>query len=286
MNAYRTLLMPIGLGGQLAERITGALAVAKHFQAHLDVLFIHPSARELLPEEFVGLPKAILDNLTLSANQHASDEAQERQKLFMDLCQQQGVPVVDTPSGEGSVSAAWLEANGVPMAVVAQRGRLADLIVMPQPSRSGPSTMVEAALTETGRPGLLMPRTQQTFTASNIVVGWNGSAESAGAVHAAIPCLAAAGAVTVVTSTDLKDKPPSAAALQNYLAWHGVKSELQLLDTRNRSAGEALLEVASARGAELLVMGGYGYRRMRELVMGSVTGHVLAATKLPVLMAH
>ena len=38
--------------------------------------------------------------------------------------------------------------------------------------------------------------------------------------------------------------------------------------------------------ADLLVMGGYSHSRLRELVFGGVTEHVLRQAKLPVLMVH
>jgi nucleotide-binding universal stress UspA family protein len=49
---------------------------------------------------------------------------------------------------------------------------------------------------------------------------------------------------------------------------------------------EALLGEASNSGADLLVMGGYHHSRMRQLILGGVTQHVLEAAELPVLMAH
>ena len=50
--------------------------------------------------------------------------------------------------------------------------------------------------------------------------------------------------------------------------------------------GAALLQAARAAGADLLVMGGYGRSRLRELVLGGVTRHVLTHAQLPVLLAH
>ena len=47
-----------------------------------------------------------------------------------------------------------------------------------------------------------------------------------------------------------------------------------------------LLAKADEIDADLLVMGAYGHSRLRELVLGGVTRHVLAEARLPVLMAH
>jgi len=44
--------------------------------------------------------------------------------------------------------------------------------------------------------------------------------------------------------------------------------------------------MAADLGAGLLVMGGYGHARYRELLLGGVTATVLRAMTLPVLLAH
>jgi nucleotide-binding universal stress UspA family protein len=53
-----------------------------------------------------------------------------------------------------------------------------------------------------------------------------------------------------------------------------------------RGAAETLLAAAAELGAGLLVMGGYSHSRVRELIFGGVTAHVLRGAALPVLMAH
>ncbi len=53
-----------------------------------------------------------------------------------------------------------------------------------------------------------------------------------------------------------------------------------------RSVGETLLAEARALTADLLVIGGYSHVRARELLFGGVTRHILAATEIPVMMAH
>jgi nucleotide-binding universal stress UspA family protein len=50
--------------------------------------------------------------------------------------------------------------------------------------------------------------------------------------------------------------------------------------------GEAMLAYAAEVGADLVVMGCYGHSRVRELVLGGATRHVLHAAAMPVFMAH
>ena len=64
---------------------------------------------------------------------------------------------------------------------------------------------------------------------------------------------------------------------------HGVAIELQRIEELDGDAGEVLLGQAAAHGADLLVMGAYGHSRLRELVFGGATRHVLREANLPVL---
>jgi len=49
---------------------------------------------------------------------------------------------------------------------------------------------------------------------------------------------------------------------------------------------ETLLSAADAAQADVLVMGGYGHSRVREVIFGGFTRHVLKGADLPILMAH
>ena len=56
--------------------------------------------------------------------------------------------------------------------------------------------------------------------------------------------------------------------------------------TDGLSPADALLDYASDIGADLLVVGGYGHSRTREMIMGGVTRDLLQHMTVPVLMSH
>ncbi len=107
--------------------------------------------------------------------------------------------------------------------------------------------------------------------------------EAARAVAAAMPCLTMADVVTILISPK---RAASAKDLAGHLAWHGVKASVRQFRVGPRSVGETLLAEARALKADLLVIGGYSHVRARELLFGGVTRHILAATEIPVMMAH
>jgi nucleotide-binding universal stress UspA family protein len=70
------------------------------------------------------------------------------------------------------------------------------------------------------------------------------------------------------------------------LAWHGFRASKQVFHPVGEHAVETLLSAAQERAA-LLVMGGYGHSRLREIVLGGATRHMLATPiGCPVLLAH
>ena len=75
--------------------------------------------------------------------------------------------------------------------------------------------------------------------------------------------------------------------LAGYLEWHGITASIRQVTVGHRQVSEALTESALEAGCDLLIMGGYGHSRVRELVLGGVTQDMLRKdTNLPILIAH
>ncbi len=149
--------------------------------------------------------------------------------------------------------------------------------------------LAESIILTTAKPVIVMPDVPNPpQPGKHIMVGWNGSRESSRAVDAALPLLAAAERVDVVCVDPQGDDHGAVpgADLCTHLARHGVRAHAQSVDSGGHGAGETLLGRAAADGADLLVMGAYGHSRWREVVLGGATAHVLANSRIAVLMAH
>jgi nucleotide-binding universal stress UspA family protein len=69
--------------------------------------------------------------------------------------------------------------------------------------------------------------------------------------------------------------------------WHDIAAQAVVVEPApGESVAAALLRAAASLDTDLLVMGGYGHSRWRELLLGGVTRHVFEHAKFPVLMAH
>jgi nucleotide-binding universal stress UspA family protein len=69
-----------------------------------------------------------------------------------------------------------------------------------------------------------------------------------------------------------------------YLATFDVKAEC--VRTRGQNVESEIRQVYRDIGADLVVMGAYSRSRLREILFGGVTEHMLFATDLPVFMLH
>ncbi|HLO75247.1 MAG TPA: universal stress protein, partial [Magnetospirillum sp.] len=66
---------------------------------------------------------------------------------------------------------------------------------------------------------------------------------------------------------------------------HGVTAKAQVVHAGSH-AGVVLLEQCADLDADLLVMGAYTHSRLRQLILGGVTRHVLSHAQVPCLLCH
>jgi nucleotide-binding universal stress UspA family protein len=174
----------------------------------------------------------------------------------------------------------------------ARMARVFDLSVVKQPEPDRDDTaqdILEAALFEGGRPTLIVPYIQkQGFSAKRVMCCWDGSRPSARAMGDALPILQKAGGVKVVTISTGKfdERDITGAELATHLARHKLQVELVRIPAADIDVASAILSHAADTDASLIVMGGYGHSKLRELALGGATRGILQAMTVPTLMSH
>ena len=160
----------------------------------------------------------------------------------------------------------------------ARRARTCDLSVVPQsdPSANGWDTaLIEAVLFDLGRPVLIVPYVYTGEPRFNkILVAWDGSKAAARAVHDALPLLAYARTVELLTIFTERHRPENVipgADLATHLARHGLNVTASSTDASEIGIAEAMLSHVADSGTDLIVMGGYAHSRLRHLVFGGAT---------------
>ena len=194
------------------------------------------------------------------------------------------------PSRYAGASAAWCaDIFRVPRAI-STRSRLFDLIVLARPKRlaSLAGFTLEDALFSSGRPLLVCPERPPGQLGDIIAIAWNGSTESAQTVALAMPLLKRARRVIVIATgrSDMPEPGPSGTELGAALARHGINVHLRVAVGRQRRQGESFLREAQDADADLLLKGAYTRSRLRQLVFGGATRHILLASPIPVLIAR
>jgi nucleotide-binding universal stress UspA family protein len=285
----KTILVPAAGNETSAACCAAALAVARTFAAHIDALHVRIDPVEVavaMSADGAGgtLLDGIIDGLTRDADQ---GEAKARSR-FDEFCMREELPLVSTSEGASAKpSAQWHVETGQEARWMTTYGMTADLVVASR-GIAGDNAVarsnLEALLLETGRP-LLIPGAAPPRLGERVAVAWKPTPQAARAVGYAMPFLARAKEVAVLTVEEEEGRRDGAERLVRYLAWHGVKAVAERIAPGAHGPAETLLAAASAR-AELLVMGGYGHTRLREWVFGGFTQRVLADAPLPVLLAH
>ena len=92
--------------------------------------------------------------------------------------------------------------------------------------------------------------------------------------------------MTVLTVEGGSVSGPSGEDAARHLRRNGVKAKAVTVDPGARAAGEVILERAAALGCDLLVKCAYTQSRLRQMIFGGATRHILGHATLPVFMAH
>jgi nucleotide-binding universal stress UspA family protein len=153
---------------------------------------------------------------------------------------------------------------------------------------------LQAVLGGIGRPLLIAGPHCPPALLETIVIAWKDTAAAARAVASAMPFIARAGRVLVLTigeaaAPDSPADEPSLASCRRLVATlrrHNPQVQARHVPVAGGTAVEALLDAAAEAGASLLVMGGYGHGELREAVFGGFTRSVLGGAAMPVLMMH
>jgi len=279
--SMKAILVPTEKSDLMNATLETALLMARRFDSYVEGFALRAAI-----SDFVAADLIVADAWAVAETRDA-ELAKEARTTFETFMNARGVPAsAQTPA---ALSYGWTESDAARDAFVGSYGRVFDLIVFGRPgSYPAGSSMaaVEAALFESGRPILIAPPTPRQTIGENIIIAWNRSTETARVTAFAMPLLHKARKVTVLTVSGGMVPGPEAADLARYLQLNGIAAEAMTVDPGQRTTGEMMLHVAGELGCDLMVKGAYTQSRLRQMIFGGATSHILAKTEIPVFMAH
>ena len=198
----------------------------------------------------------------------------------------------ETEMAKEGVSWEYRHGNGEPSAVIAEQSRLADVVIVAKP---GEDPMRERRLAHSGdvvlsssAPVLAVPPGTRRFDPfGKAAIAWNGSPEASRAVRAALPLLAKASEVHLLTAEERGGKwDLPATGLAEYLSRHGIHARIEPIIVTGGDVPETLLRAVTELAPAYLVMGAYGRSRAAEWLLGGVTRQMIRDLPAPLLLAH
>ena len=276
--ALKDILVHIDDTTACQKRLEAAIHLSKAYEAHLIGLYVLRPL--MLPP---GAISKMGTELIAAEQESARVRAGEAEQIFKAATERAGV----------ASEWRWIEGSAL-VSILSFHARCVDLIVGGQRDEDDPHSLggiMDNVALESSRPVLVVPYIGASRPiGENVLVAWNASREAARAVNDSLPLLKRAKKVDVITINthvgDLSDDEIPSADICLHLARHGVNAEAHQTAAGDIEVGDILLSRAADWRTDLIVMGAYGHSRLREIVLGGATKHLLKYMTVPVLMSH
>ncbi len=278
--SYQSILVHVDQSRNSAERIRIAARIANAENAHLIGVAMTGVSRWMYAN---SAPMFADPGMVINLD-FLRDRAQTALNEFERIVENLGVESFEMRLVDDEA------AGGISM-----QARYSDLVVIGQTDLEEPSPSVtpdfpEYVVLNCGRPVLIVPYVGHFETVGErALIAWDAGTQAARAVSLALPLLRRAKIAQVAVFSPQQhlgrhgEQPGADIAL--YLARHKVKVNVSEQEVK-ADVGNALLSLATDFASDLIVMGGYGHSRFREILLGGVTRTVLDTMTVPVLMSH
>jgi nucleotide-binding universal stress UspA family protein len=271
--SVRDILVHVKANEEWSTHIEYAIGAAHHFKARLHAFLTFSD---------ISILRALAGKNEKAVIEQEHRDAECAAKLHEKLKEAAKLKKVEIAFHQGEGPAAEL---------LSWASRFHDLTIVEQrdPRRDevGYDAAEESALSS-GRPILIVPRNGRFEPkARHIIVAWNGSQQSASALHGALPFIDQAEKITICAGEE-RDRlrgnlryPPF--DIKTYLARRVKEVNVEEVLVSSDEVGEHLLSRANELSADMLVMGAYGRSWFREALLGGATRYIFRNLTVPVL---
>jgi len=264
-----------------------AFQLAIRHGAHVEGLHVRADPREFITSAPIYSGIETLEKFIESFDRATEEQEKKATDAFTWVRDRYAVTEAEATSSQAGPTAHWTVVTGLAEPTVCQRARVMDVCVIGAGSNSSTNStraVIEAALFDSGRPVLDAPPEPPQSVGGNLVIAWNRTAAAARALNTAMPLFDKTDRIRLVYVDTGAKAGPSAEEAAAYVERHGFSVETETIKADSKGVGESLLRYS--QNADLLVTGAFSHSRLREVVLGGVTRHILANAEVPVLMVH
>jgi nucleotide-binding universal stress UspA family protein len=285
--AYAQILLCANGPGLIDSKLQVAVQLARRFHSHLSVTFF----REVMLPAQAERRSECSDDPQAALVQAAWDQEAEglsRARIAYDRWSAHTTP--DDAAAPG-MTTSWSEPAGLIAALFPSLARACDINVVGGPAGGDAGSSLDdpvssMALLSSGRLTLFAPRPQHLADdlLRHVVIAWDDSAAVARTIAQAMPLIMAAGSVTLLVAETSPDRVTPCNGMLSYLRASGMQPEVVRMTPILHTLRETLSSETRRLGASLLVMGAYKHNRIRQILLGGVTRHMIQRADCTIAM--
>ncbi len=302
----KSLLVPYFGQPEEHRMIDFVCSIAPEMGTHISVVYMSRILKELGVEQRKGYQLRYKSEGFKSAMVYLDELYQSQLKSDADNVriviakrfEDENIPEFQAgdPMGVDSINYSWdqsLAMNADMSVVLTNRAIVSDLVVISASALEvgGQRDPLMEVIRDSGRPLIIVPSGKGISVSGprRIIIGWKKTAHTVRAMTAALPLLRAAHEVLVLEiaeSNISNDNDVSHSDVVQWLLRHGVKAESTRRVDLSGNAETVFDEEMDRFQADLLVVGAYSRWRMREIIFGGFTQHLLSTMRVPTLFSY
>ena len=274
----RNILLPFEYIETIPHLLDCAVSLAKKYNSSVSGVAIHQRIDSFIAQE----GSIVFDSLHHDENK---EEAIKYKEKFMDHIN----TLKKSDSDLSDLKYKWLSEELENQKYLGDLSRVYNVVIISRPYQelqSASLSSIQTILFDGGRPVMLIPMNKQIDIGKEVVISWNCTTESSRAVFAALPILKKANNVTILTVEKVITEGPSGEQVSELLASHGIDAKPVTISGDEKKIGDAILDFSKSVDADLIVKGAYTQSRLREIIFGGATRHLMLHSEIPIYLVN
>ncbi len=289
----KDILVHVDNSKNSSTRLHVATALAKHHEAFLTGLYVGSAPDSVrVAKDRVNLMAPDFTGDSLRNFQRQSNEVHDQSVRYIRQAAEYAESAFRKQSNAAGLSSThWSFRQGALLDALVHEGRFCDVSIVGQPgpdaSRGFGETATKHVIETVSHPVLVVP-TGSTTVGERIMIAWDRSPLAARAIHNARPYLRLAKEVKILAinlEPEEHDGIPGSGICE-HLARHSINAEAVHVESHGMRLSDVLFSKAKEFNTDLIVMGAYGSRGLRERILGGVTSHVIEHSPVNLLLSH